>query len=478
MNEKQEEKLEPYSNDPLAFALDLQIVACGGVVRFGDVIADFQRERFAALAPALLAVARGEKPAIGRHWWEATKGASKDSDLAIALLWLLIFTPRPINGQIAASDKDQAAEVRKAARDLLYHNPWLMEFVKVDNWQIVNVTNGSTAEILAADVAGSHGARPDFLLINELSCITKREFAENLMDNAAKVPGGIVVVATNAGFVGTWQFRWRENARKSDRWSFHKWDKPSPWLDLEEIAEAERRNMPARFMRLWRGLWASGTGDALDTNDIAAAVKSELPPLSSPERGFAYGGGLDLGIKHDHSALVVVGVGGQQKRIRLASCQSWAPGPGGHVDLDTVESAALLAWRQFQLKFLRYDPYQCEAMAQRLRRRGVNMVEVPFVGKNQNEMATTLLDVFRSRLIDMYDEPQLVADLSRLFIVEKSYGYKLESTRDDDGHADRATGLALALLNAKQLAHETAHGFVMLPFIENSGRLPGFYRQH
>jgi len=59
---------------------------------FSDVMAEFQRERFAGINPALLSVSRGEKPAFGRHWWEATKGASKDSDLAVCLLWLLAFT--------------------------------------------------------------------------------------------------------------------------------------------------------------------------------------------------------------------------------------------------------------------------------------------------------------------------------------------------------------------------------------------------
>ena len=42
----------------------------------------------------------------------------------------------------------------------------------------------------------------------------------------------------------------------------------------------------------------------------------------------------------------------------------------------------------------------------------------------------------------------MLTDLSRLTIVEKSYGFRLESVRDADGHADTATALAIALPTA------------------------------
>ncbi len=182
--------------------------------------------------------------------------------MAAAILWLLAFSPRPLECQVAASDQDQAAETRKAAKDLLYLNPWLAERVAVHNWRIACDATGSAAEIIAADVAGSHGARPDVVFIDELSHVTKQEFAENLLDNAAKV-NSLVVIATNAGMLGTWQYTWREIARTSpDRWYFSRWDKPSPWISEAEISEARRRNSRSRFERLWHDVWATGHGDA------------------------------------------------------------------------------------------------------------------------------------------------------------------------------------------------------------------------
>ena len=62
-------RVKEYAVNPTAFLDDLQYPAG----RFGDVAADFQRERITALAPALLAVAYGHTPDIGRFWWESTK---------------------------------------------------------------------------------------------------------------------------------------------------------------------------------------------------------------------------------------------------------------------------------------------------------------------------------------------------------------------------------------------------------------------
>src|SRR5690606_21523037 len=107
--------------------------------------------------------------------------------------------------------------------------------------------------------------------------------------------------------------------------------------------------------------------------------------------------------------------------------------------------------RRYSLTSVGYDPHQAALMAQRLTRQGVRMDEVPFVGKNLDLMATTLLETFRSKIIDLYDCDRLITDLQRLTIVEKSFGMKLESISDADGHADSAIALAIALPKAISL---------------------------
>lgn len=439
--------LKKLKADPLAFAKSLVIPSGSGVKRFGDCMADFQRERFEQIVPALLAVAKNEKPPIGRYWWEATKGASKDSDLAICILWLLACTKRPLACQIGAADQDQADEMRQIMKGILRQNSWLADRIKILSWKIVCEDTHSECVILAADVAGSHGARPDVLILNELSHVEKQEFAENLLDNAAKVPHGLAVIATNSGYTGTWQERWREIATSSpERWIANIFDRPSPWLDDAEIEEAKRRNSRARFLRLWHGVWASSAGDALDDEDIRAAVYPTLSRNPDRQNDWVYVAGLDLGIKQDHSGFVVLGGNRKTLQIRLVDAQRWAPdATTGKVDLMAVERSVLAAHRRYRLVNCLYDPWNAELMAQRLTLQNVPMEELRFTGQNLNLMATTLLDVFRSRRFEMFECPSMVADLHRLTIEEKSYGHRLSATRDENGHADLATALAIAL---------------------------------
>jgi phage terminase large subunit-like protein len=452
-----------YKSDPQAFIDDLAISVGGEQKRFGDVMAPFQRKRFAALMPALQAVAAGNVPTIGRHFWEATKGASKDSDLAAALLWLLTFSGRTLSCQAGAADQDQADELKRAAKTWVSNNPWLKQFVEVQGWRIINLHTESRCDIVAADVAGSMGSRPDGLLIvNELSCITKREFAENLMDNAAKV-NGVVVIATNSGFLDSWQFQWRELARASDRWSFHQYAEPAPWLSPAEMEEAAKRNTRARFNRLWLGIWSHNSGDALDEADIQAAITLAGEFSYRAPREAAFVGGLDLSKRHDRSAFVILGGIHETGRVQLVSVNEWAAGANGKVDFQDIENTIRQARKTYRGLRLRVDPYESEHLCQRLDPKageeGGWIEYVPPTGANLTQMANTVLQAFRERTIDLWDHKSLIRDVRKLNIVEKPYGYKLEAPRDETGHADIATAMALALPVALKRASTKKRGF-------------------
>ncbi len=429
----------------MAFIEALVIPSAHGEARFGDVMDDFQRERFGPLLDAMLSVARGEKPAIGRHCWEGTKGCSKDSDLACALVWLLLFTERPLACQIGAADQGQASELRRAASLILRLNPSLESAVTVHAWKIVCTATGSEAEIITCDVAGSHGARPDVLILNELHAIGKWEFALNLLDNSSKVPGGLVVLATNAGFIGSEAHKLCNLARESPRWFHHAYSMPAPWIDAAELAEARRRNPGERFNRLWYGVWSHGTGDALTVADVEAACQLVGPhPRNLP--GLVYLLSLDLGLRNDRTALSVLGADAEHEVVHVAHFQDWSPARhGGEIDLATVERAVLEALARYDAEAVVADPWQAVFMVQRLRRQGIRVIEWPFTARNQNLMATRLLEVFRNRTIAMYRDELLIGELMKLSIIERPAGFRLEAPRDKSGHCDVAMSVAMGL---------------------------------
>jgi hypothetical protein len=365
------------------------------VVRFADAMVEFQRKDFGAVDPALIAVRDGCEPPVTRYWIERTKGASKDTDIAISLLWLLFASPRMLTCQVAAADEDQADELRRAAKGIVRANPWLTKFLEVQEWRIVNKHTESTCEIIPADIAGSHGARPDVLVVNEIAHIPdgKQEFVDNLLDNASKVPFGVVIIATNAGFRDGWQYKLREVARTApERWYFSQYTEPAPWISPAELNERQRATSAARYNRLWRGIWCSDAGDALDQADIDAAVILSGPQREAePEQ--AYIAGLDLGVKFDATALVILSVNPHKRRIELASVDSWKARPGMEVNLLAVLETIRTVDAKFRPRWF-VDPWQASLMIQLMRREGMRVEELPFSAPNLDKMASAVINTF------------------------------------------------------------------------------------
>ena len=435
-------------DDFLLFIRGLNIPSGKGMQVFDSCMADFQREVFADLAPSLDAVRKGEMPPKRRFWLERTKKASKDGDCAASLLWLVAFPIRPLFIQVGAADRDQAAIVKRRAADILFYNSWLNEHVTIQSNMIKHNGGMASIEIVAADVAGSHGETPDVLIVNELTHVTKWEFVENLMDNADGVPRGLVIVMTNAGYKGTKAAVFRDVAVNSPDWSVHLWQQPAPWHNPASIADAKKRNTKSRFMRLWYGKWASGKGDAFDESDIDRIFKPGLKQLQKPEDGWRYVAGLDLGISHDHAGLAVAGINEQLRKIRIVWMRGFEPSETtGEVDLIEVENVCRSMHKIFRFEWLGYDPHQAVLMAQRLRRANIRMVQVAFTGNNLTTMAETLKTVIETHTLESYEDPdgRLRRDFGKFNIVEKSYGYKLEATSDEYGHADVGTAVAILL---------------------------------
>lgn len=493
--------LRELQSDPARFRERLLIPSAHGAKPLGEIAADFQTKDFAVLDRSFLAVSQGRKPEPGRIWIERTKGCSKDGDLSAMLLWLLAFSPRSLTCQAAAADLQQADELRKSARAILRLNGWLDRLIEIQANAIVNRHTDSRCDILTADASGSHGSRPDVLILNELTHIRDREFASTLMDNSSKMPSGLVVVATNAGFIGSWQEEWRTNAIESDRWHFSAFTSPAPWLDGAELKEARRRNSDNRYRRLWLGEWTGNSESAFEASLIEKAVKLQ-GPLSGPVPGWSFAAGIDIGLTRDSTAVVVLAKHTGQTirkpsampivsnstiramcdiglmdelpqpedevtivpgtgRLMLAHLCVWKPENGEKIDLEAVEREILAIHRRFKLQRLAADPWQAELLMQRLGRQNIPTSLVPFTPSNLQSMASGMLDAFREGNVDLYRDETLIADLKQLRLEERAYGYRLTSPRGADGdgtaHGDAATALQLALHAARGLRSESSY---------------------
>jgi hypothetical protein len=278
-----------------------------------------------------------------------------------------------------------------------------------------------------------------------------------------------MVVISNAGFADSWQWGVREAARTDPAWIFSRLDGPvASWITPARLAEQARMLPAVAYARLWLNQWSSGGGDALTPADIAAAFALDLAPMTGQEPGCLFVAGVDLGLKRDASAVVVLAVpdGGRAGRIRLASNRLWKPTPGAKIELADVERHILELDSLFGLEAVAFDPWQMEHLAQRLEADGAHrrrnqrrrfgslpwMREMPPTAANLRQQATLTIESFQDHRLCCYPCEPLRRDLLKLRVEEKSYGIRLTSPRDGEGHGDTFSAFSLALL----LAHEFA----------------------
>ena len=262
-----------------------------------------------------------------------------------------------------------------------------------------------------------------------------------------------LLIATNAGFIPSWQFDLRELARQSHRWYFSAFSQPAPWIDPDELQERRQATSANRFARLWEGQWVSDTGDALQASDIDAAIA--LPsPMDQRDRDYGYAAGVDLSMTKDASAVVVVGRHRLTGKYRLASVSVWTPANGERVSLEAVRQRLKDLHRTFGFSRVSIDPFQGAHLHELLRKENVPSLLTPQSGKQLNEQANHLIHTFQERAIELFPHPDLIADVRALQLQEMPYGVRLvhpKKTGDGPGtpHGDAASALSIALLAAK-----------------------------
>jgi len=458
-----------FSRSPAAFRDRLVVDVDGTPKVLGGVLDDWQRTDFAALDAALLRCnGQSSEPAIMRAWLERARGHSKTTDLAVLCCWAMAFSTRPLKGYCYAADKDQAGLLRDAMRTVIRLNPWLGKILEVKAQQVEVIAQGhpgqgGTLTIEASDVGSSFGILPDLIIADEV-CHWQGDGSlwHSLLSSAAKRSNCLLVAITNSGFVDSWQWKVREAARTDANWYFSHLDGPvASWMTPERLAEQERMLPATAYARLWLNEWSTGGGDALTEADILAAFKPELAPLPERSEGWQFVAGLDLGVSRDASAICVLGVRKRNPweadhtghgRIRLAYTKVWRPTAKRKINLQDVENALFALHHGYRFRAVNYDPWQAEHLSQRLSLLNLPMVPITPTGANHQRIATTVIEAFNDRRVDLYEDENLKRDLRRLRVEERAYGFRLVAPRDESGHGDLGTAFSLAMLAASDKA--------------------------
>ena len=402
-----------------------------------------------------------------RVWIERPRGHAKTSDMAVQLLWILLFGRTRVRGLVAAADRDQASLVRTAMQGLVEANPDLCAGLEFRQHLVQNPRTGSVLEVLASEVAGSWGKLPDFVICDELCHWDKPDLWYSLFSSAAKRPRGLLAVLTNAGAGRGWQWELREAARTSPDWYFASLAGPAaPWLSAEQLAEQERLLPRSVYNRLWKNEWQEAGGEFVTPAEVRACRDDGLSERQHGEHGRRYWAAVDYAEKRDNTVGVVAHHDGT--RWVVDRMDVVCPGPDRPTPVKWVDDWIDRMAQAFSPVTFVVDEYQLVGTIQRLSSR-YDLRRFEFRGGQGNHaLALHLRQLIVDREVAWYPgcgrvarpdgrdaepvsgstpESDLETELANLLLRQTSGGrVRIDHIQDGRHHDDRAFALGAALV--------------------------------
>jgi len=154
--------------------------------------------------------------------------------------------------------------------------------------------------------------------------------------------------------------------------------------------------------------------------------------------------GVDASTKRDSTAIVAVTFDQPTHRVRLVYHRIFQPSVTEPLDFElTVESTLRDLAKRFQLRAVRFDPYQLAAVMQRLSADGIVVEEYPQTPDRLTAMAQNLYDLISGRALTVYPSEAIRTAISRTVASESGRGWKLDKTKQSH-KIDVVVSLAMA----------------------------------
>lgn len=384
---------------------------------------------------------------------------------------------------VVANDIDQAT--RLTFNDLVFHAENKLGLASTA--YRVQYTNGTFVQSLANQYSSAAGARQALSVFDELWAYTsersRRMWAE--MTPPPTVPNAMRFVATYAGFENESDqllelynmcFK-KENGefingeevpeladlvnsrgdavcRRNGR-TFIYWDTEPrmPWQSKAYYEEQMMTLRPSDFLRMHRNTWVSSNESFIPIEMWDRAARHLTGPatmfVDDFRRNLPVSVGIDVGMKHDCSALVGVYWDPTKRRAGLAFSRIWTPPKDGMLDLEfTVEEELIKLHKQFRIVSVVYDPAQFQRSTVTLQRKGLPMVEYPNTAGNMILATQALYDLLKNDTLDAYPDPELRDHVRYATAETTSRGFRLVKGRNAKFKIDAAIALAMACFDA------------------------------
>jgi phage terminase large subunit-like protein len=370
------------------------------------------------------------------------------------------------------NDKDQASLLQSAMiTEMVKRHPILKRYTKVNKSELIFTPTDSRLFTLPSDYAGSAGHNFLTVSFTELWAFTF-EGHIRLYEELTPPPlvNALRIVDSYAGFDGesllldqVWK-RGESGQRVNAEWPIilsgqqlsyiHQGEEAQRrcWRGTEAqriayYAEQAETLRPGTYNRLHLNLWAASE-DVFITSEQWDALVTAGYRCPGPDKSVFLHVAADIGVKHDHSA--IVSVFRKDGELWLGPWRIWKP-ESKEVDLQAVEDYLVWLYESYGIGTMSGDPSQFLHIKQRLQATGIPVTEFVQSPSQMTVAGNTLFDVIRQGRLRVYSG----ADELKQYVLnarakETERGIRL--VKQTQGRKiDAAIALAMAVTDAEQL---------------------------
>jgi hypothetical protein len=199
----------------------------------------------------------------------------------------------------------------------------------------------------------------------------------------------------------------------------------APWQTQEWLDQMRLSLRANQYLRMIENRFVSTESTFVEMDWWDDCVNEELRPVLS-DRSISAWLGVDASVKRDSTAIVACTWDTEAKRARLLWHRIFQPSKTDPLDFEaTIERTLLECRERFDVREVRYDPYQMAAVAQRLIGAGLPMIEFPQSVPNLTAASTNLYEIITGRNLAAYPDEDIRLAISRSVAIETSRGWRI-----------------------------------------------------
>lgn len=411
--------------------------------------------------------------------FSAPKKSGKTALAALFAVYLVVVLAGPYGeAYCCANDLEQSqGRVFQAIGRIIQASPLLRDSAKITASKI-EFSTGATITAIANDYAGAAGSNPNLSVFDELwGFVSERSYRlwdEMIVPPTRRIATRLTV--TYAGFEGESKLleTLYKRAMTGEEVAPSLYSAPgllaawhhlpvAPWQTPEWIEQMRQQLRPAAFLRQIENRFVTSESSFIEMEWFDACVDSSLGPVIADPR-LPVWVGLDASVKRDSTAIVAVTWESTAKKVKLVWHRIFQPRPDDPLDFEATIERTLLELRgRFDVREVRFDPWQMQAVAQRLTSAGLPMMEFAQSVPNLTESSTNLYEVIKGRNLIAYPDADIRLSMSRAVALETSRGWRI--AKEKQSHKiDVVVALAMAALGA--VANSGGLPEVLLAFYE------------